>query len=355
MFPTGDGWRDGRSVQRASAEAPAVLNGTRLLRQALVRAGYGTSGSVDSSTGSDTGVNGWSGHCGTPRRGGRSTTPTPTAEDISGPEAFPGERQAHLSSDMDFYFTDRSGAGWDCGYRNLQMLGSALMSAWDAPRITRSAVFFGAKAVPSIEALQQQLEWAWENGFDPVGAEHFGGRLVGRRAWIGAADVTALLRSYRLRAQVVLFDQAQNGRCGDGEALHPELFEWVWSYYTQWCRGGVGCLRCRGEECLCVDALAADAVGDAAGTRLVPPLFLQHDGHSRTIVGVMRESYDAPVELLVVDPSQALQPHAFNAASVLSRLRYRLDELTRTQYQILYLERNLYEHDSGLFEQLKIF
>ncbi|GLC40065.1 hypothetical protein PLESTF_000933700 [Pleodorina starrii] len=116
--------------------------------------------------------------------------------------------------------------GWGCGWRNIQMLGSALLLRDPA---LRAALFAGAGFVPDIASLQAWLESAWAAGFDPLGCESLGGRIQGDRKWIGTTEAAALLRSFGVRAQIVDFegaggpDAAEPGslvRCPDGATLH---------------------------------------------------------------------------------------------------------------------------------------
>jgi hypothetical protein len=56
------------------------------------------------------------------------------------------------------------GAGWSCGYRNIQMLCSSLMRIEEYRRV----MFDGSGVVPEISALQRWIETAWKAGFDQV-------------------------------------------------------------------------------------------------------------------------------------------------------------------------------------------
>lgn len=62
-------------------------------------------------------------------------------------------------------------SGWGCGWRNIQMLSWHLLRR--SPDY-RSALFAGLGAPPDIASLQAWLEWAWECGFDVVGAQQLG-------------------------------------------------------------------------------------------------------------------------------------------------------------------------------------
>lgn len=99
--------------------------------------------------------------------------------------------------------------------------------------------------------------------------------LRGTHKWIGATECCALLRSFNIDARVVDF-------CGqekDGGEPHAALADWVWRYFSR---------AVAAEAPASGAAAAAAAAGvDAPSLALcdAPPLYFQHDGHSRTIVG----------------------------------------------------------------------
>lgn len=163
---------------------------------------------------------------------------------------------------------------WSCGYANLRTL-------------LRSALGAAAGDV-SPAALQRTIEAAWRAGFDPRSARQFGGRLVGktgRAAYIGAAETQAALTHLRLDAAIVEIVR----RTGSGAAVHAV-------------------------------SAAAFGAGAARGTRC--PIILQHDGHSRSIVGAT----SAPDALLIADPRND------QAVSVV-----RARDLDGRQYQMTFL------------------
>ena len=80
------------------------------------------------------------------------------------------------------------GSKWSCGYRNVQMLSSALIKI---PQY-KEVLFGGSGCIPDIPGLQRWIEEAWEEGFDPPGREQLHGRLVGTSQWIGATGMTSL-------------------------------------------------------------------------------------------------------------------------------------------------------------------
>ncbi|XP_029927370.1 zinc finger-containing ubiquitin peptidase 1 isoform X2 [Myripristis murdjan] len=175
-----------------------------------------------------------------------------------------------LCAETDHYCSSEGDKGWGCGYRNFQMLLSSLH------RIEAFARCLPEKAVPSIPQVQSMIEAAWKEGLDPQGASHFEQKLQGTRAWIGATEIYALLTSLGISARITDFHQPT----GPGDT-HPRLFEWVKQYFSQ----------------------------ASQGTRLPPrvvqttqpPLYLQHQGHSRSVVGVEQKK-NGSLCLLILDP-----------------------------------------------------
>lgn len=122
-----------------------------------------------------------------------------------------------LSADADHFCSSAGDRGWGCGYRNLQMLLSALHrletfgSVLQGRRPPSWALWCRCEVlnqsgrcppggtVPSIPQLQRMIEGAWREGLDPQGASHFKQRLLGTRAWIGATEVFSLLTSLGIR------------------------------------------------------------------------------------------------------------------------------------------------------------
>lgn len=92
--------------------------------------------------------------------------------------------------------------GWGCGWRNIQMLSSHLLSLRED---ARQILFGGSDFVPDIPYLQRWLEIAWERGFDALGAHQFNHSVYGSKKWIGATECAALFRSFGFRARIVDF------------------------------------------------------------------------------------------------------------------------------------------------------
>ncbi|KAJ2844760.1 hypothetical protein IWW36_005056 [Coemansia brasiliensis] len=205
-------------------------------------------------------------------------------------------------------FADR---GWACGYRNCQMLLSSLIST--DQEISRFGRIPGNGNVPSIAELQQMLELAWQEGYDRDGAAQLNYRVVGTHKWIGATEVYCILAHLGIQAQIVDF---HHPTMADG--THPALFEWIVEYFTN-------------------GATDTPANGNAAqNVRFTArhPLYLQHQGHSRTVVGV--ELSDSGTNILLFDPDVAIA-HSQDTPAKLKLFRLQLSA-TRwaDQYQILY-------------------
>ena len=250
----------------------------------------------------------------------------------------PGREFALCAAPVDHYSQSggvEDGAGWACGYRNMQMICSALMAQ---PRWAER-LFGGARSMPDLASLQRWMERAWLAGFDCLGAAHFGGRIHGSTAWLGASDCCALLRFFGVPARLVDFGATTAGGGGSGGRRRGACFtcgdEGHWANACPLGAGGVhgtggdrkrqriaagaadGLTRGGGGGGIGGDVgVHVSAVGiggtpsggdpaavesthaallawawayfnDRRGTGALPAL-LQHDGHSRTLVGVDR-------------------------------------------------------------------
>ncbi|KAL3273955.1 hypothetical protein HHI36_015378 [Cryptolaemus montrouzieri] len=213
-----------------------------------------------------------------------------------------------LCTCVDHFASSYGDRGWGCGYRNTQMLISSLLThtgynerlykLWQTEKPPRSAV-------PSISRLQSLIEHAWSQGFDVQGSEQLGCRLVNTRKWIGATEVVTLLSFLRIKCQLVDFHRPT----GPG-GTHPEMFNWVLKYFE-----------------------------NSVGGEFTPPLYLQHQGHSRTIMGIEIHR-DGSLVMLVLDPSHSPQQMAqfgdtSTANASLRLLRKSEAAMKAKQYQIV--------------------
>lgn len=158
--------------------------------------------------------------------------------------------------------------------------------------------------MPSISKLQSLIENAWKEGFDEQGRDQLGGKLVNTRKWIGATEIAAFLLSVGIRVDVVDF---QRPTANDG--THPKMFQWVLDFYK------------------------------SRSNSYAPPLYFQHEGHSRTICGV-EVMKNGQLRLLVFDPSCGNMSHILggndkNMGQVMKGLRKTLGSMKNQQYQIV--------------------
>lgn len=209
-----------------------------------------------------------------------------------------GISKAILCSAVDHYAGSFGDRGWGCGYRNFQMLLSALI----ADPTYCKVLFNDRPIVPSIPKIQCLIEAAWAKGFDKQGCEQLGSRVLNTTKWIGATEIVATLSSLGVKCRLLDFHNPSGPN-----GTHPRLFQWVKAYFEK-------------------------------PASFKPPLYLQHLGHSRTIIGI-EEMKDKSIKLLIFDPSHSKkQMHMFHSiinANVMRFLRKPLESLKSKQYQIV--------------------
>ena len=199
-----------------------------------------------------------------------------------------------LATSTDHYASSYGDKGWGCGYRNLQMMLSNLLVRPEYREVlsTGLAVNKNNPSMPSISKLQRIIEAAWQAGFDRMGCEQLGGRLVNTRKWIGATEIFTLLSYCNIDCQLVDFH-----RPSSGDGTHPAMFQWLLDYFK-------------------------------AGGR-PSPVYLQHQGHSRTVVGV--EQLKNSLRLLILDPSHS--PASIASAGLQRLVRKTIGSMKSKQYQ----------------------
>ena len=141
------------------------------------------------------------------------------------------------------------------------------------------------------------------------GCEQLGGKLVNTRKWIGATEIVAFFTANQIKTELLDF---HTPTAKDG--THLKLFQWVLEYFRE---------RARAKA-------------------FTPPLYLQHQGHSRTIVGIEVLSCGGH-RLLVFDPSHTKSAMASlrkctipeEAAQVMRMLRKSPQAIKCKQYQIV--------------------
>lgn len=228
---------------------------------------------------------------------GSSCTKSVAARVASLSSASPGVTKSYVCSGIDHYASSYGDKGWGCGYRNLQMM---LSSLFQNPTLTEKlSAPFGSTSMPSISRLQKMVESAWAMGFDVQGKEQLGCKLYNTRKWIGATEVVTVFSWMRVQCQLVDFH-----RPSSPDGRHPELFNYVMRYFEQ-------------------------------PRSHTPPLYLQHQGHSRTIIGIEHKS--SGLTLLILDPSHSPRQVASLGSSQdsLRLIRRGPSAMKAPQYQIV--------------------
>ncbi|XP_047157478.1 zinc finger-containing ubiquitin peptidase 1-like isoform X2 [Vigna umbellata] len=269
--------------------------------------------------------------------------------------------------------------GWGCGWRNIQMLSSHLMT--QRPE-AREAMFGRSGFVPDIPSLQRWLEIAWERGFDAPGAEQFNHAVYGSKKWIGATECAALLRSFGLRVRVVdfgpkkseeLYLSVPGSSVGEKDLVKSKdgrkrKASNTYGPMDRYVSRGVAQKSCNQDAKSCPSLVrVGDAVdNESSGNRVYgkeklneghqvlmdfvwnyfshkstvqfdhkhvlisekTPLYFQHDGHSRTIVGIQVKHQRSGIpqyNLLVLDPSH-------------KHIKRGVHTLKKPQYQLCYVD-----------------
>ena len=196
------------------------------------------------------------------------------------------------------YGASKVDAQWGCGYRNTQMLLSALRGIGGeyTSKVSDRAM--------DIADLQRSIESAWSRGFDTEGAEQLNHRVVGTTKWVGATDLCAMLRSMGIRAN--LLDSPTPG-------AHMAVFSFLRDYFQS-----AAALK---DEKTDKNIVFCD----------IPPVYFQYQGHSRSVVGICGDS------LVVLDPGipATLTAGGKGAKKPYQRFLWPAAGLVHPQYQLL--------------------
>ncbi|KAJ0705605.1 putative peptidase C78, ubiquitin modifier-specific peptidase 1/ 2 [Helianthus annuus] len=244
--------------------------------------------------------------------------------------------------------------GWGCGWRNIQMLASHLLVQRQE---AREVLFGGVGFVPDIPSLQRWLEIAWGKGFDAAGSNDFDQKIYGKRTWIGTTECAALFRSFGLRARIADFcfstppddvvkppqvigpmdkylnrsdasdpGSSSNAKCCPESVNGQQLLaNWVWSYFSD---------NSRLSRSGCNQVVVTEKA----------PLYFQHDGHSRTIVGIQLKNLPNGMQqsnLLILDPAhktQVLESCLSKKVGWQRFIKRGVHTLKKTEYQLCYVD-----------------
>ena len=199
---------------------------------------------------------------------------------------------------------------WECGYCNFRMLLSALSAIFLSFPSSSSSSSFSPLPSPSprsTSAVQKLLEDSWRDGSDPSACRYFSSALVGKQGesgYTGAADFCCLLRHLGVSCNVETFGNV------------PDLLHFCRDYFT--------------------DTSTALMSGSPVLQRSVPPLFLQREGHSRTIVGVSYAPADNVVRLVLFDPRAPDAPVVVMGEDVLEK---EVRDKAKKVYQVIHVLR----------------
>lgn len=111
--------------------------------------------------------------------------------------------------------------GWSCGYRNAQMLFSSLRHLEAYSHLNDPSL--DLPPIPTIKELQNIIEIAWNSGYDPPGAAHFKGKVVGSKKWIGTTEIYTAFVSLGIRCVCVSSKALQGIRLTHFTHTEPTL------------------------------------------------------------------------------------------------------------------------------------
>ncbi|KAF8571127.1 hypothetical protein P879_02007 [Paragonimus westermani] len=236
-----------------------------------------------------------------------------------------------VSVDCDHFAAEAWEESFACCYRNAQCVLSALFRLPDF----RKRLFGALSAMPSLWKLQALLESAWSLGFDSVGASQLAATLrsssnrlrnspnavnasvttaptdernlvglVDSTAWLGVSDLVSLFGSIGVRCSL-LECRAPSGP----NNTHPRLLEHAYSY------------------------VVTGRVSSTSLETFSVPMVLQHEGHSRVVIGVEVDETEQPTALIVLDPNISVDAmHQIVKAAEYSRLPDQSGALARLSY-----------------------
>lgn len=184
----------------------------------------------------------------------------------------------HISSALGF------DVGWGCGYRNTEMALTALVaSSPDYQSIFPLADSSGHS--PGVRNLQSWIASGWDSGYDIQGKNQFKGKIVGTKKWIGTSDICAAMLAKRVECHLHDFYNTGNVDKRTASKTLIALLEFTRQYFD--------------------NGLTEP---ESSGNVIVSsrqPLIIQHEGHSRTIVGY-EIGANGETNLLLFDPGKTM-------------------------------------------------
>lgn len=171
----------------------------------------------------------------------------------------------------------------------------------------------------AIKILQRHVDAAWRSGFDPETARIRGGRIEGRTGYDGElGGPEALVLMWHLRVDAFIVEVVD--RVNAGAAVFQVATACFSSEQSDASRGDASHASGRKRP---IDELSGGGGrgGGCGSCSRRPPLLLQHEGHSRSIIGVLRSP--AP-RILLRDPSDPLRLVRCVAPATLDGRQYQI-------------------------------
>ena len=238
---------------------------------------------------------------------------------------------------------------WSCGFRNLQMMLTALL-----PHLPSNHSFYHCVPdtlapyptqcnhrpipIPSLHQLQIFLQDSWRHGFDERGAEHYRQLIVGKEAKIGAMEVSTVLSYLYVDCAVVQFINCRESRALLGSFVSNYFLRGP-CFVCDWSVRNVSCLTWAEQLLDAALTTLSDSVTNGVTSCSCPvlPLYLQWEGHSVTIVGVETKTGD--INFLIFDPMKSgrvlKQALSSNRKDVLAPMRLSSKKLLNKNCQVL--------------------
>ncbi|KAJ3304912.1 hypothetical protein HDU76_005101, partial [Blyttiomyces sp. JEL0837] len=204
--------------------------------------------------------------------------------------------------------TDLFDLNWGCGYRNVQMLLSALLSQEPYSETLRSNMADmrerlhrnndAADDIPSIGLMQDLIEHGWSEGVDVEGSEQLKNTLKNTRKWIGPSEVSVMFQVLDVRLRLIDFPSWTGP-----DKSHPAILDLVEAYFDD---SMDSFFQTRSHK-MGYPAPFERKRKEGVHVTSKPPLYFQHSGHSRTIVGL--EVTNDQRNLIVFDPGKNIPPN----------------------------------------------
>lgn len=263
---------------------------------------------------------------------------------------------------------------FNAGYRNIQnQISSLMFSKHPISDKLPNGMY------KDIRTIQKWLESAWEAGFDSVGAEQLGKQVHGTTKWIGATEAASIFRYFGIAAFIADFgvdipasemqpsknhasnmgNSSKGGNDGTVAARRQvetnnseranyttqTLMIWILRYFSRYSKQNLA------DQTKFIE-LSEKQMQIHLTDKY--PLYLQHDGHSTTVIGIeCNETMDGKnleLFLYVLDPgisSEVLQDSMLTGNGWQRFMKYGLDDLLHKQFQVMWIDHSMHLRQPG--------